>query len=117
MVGRKGRDNLSRSSDEIVTSLLRLDGTQQAEEVNQHGAMRKFGLVINTINLATVLWDGGERKDAIEIEVESRVVVVDKGVYVLFRPLVEGNDGESGSPTAERLEYALVVLHTLATVP
>jgi len=31
-----------------------------------------------------ILWDGGERKDVIEIEVESRVDIVDEGVYILF---------------------------------
>jgi hypothetical protein len=44
----------------------------------------KLRLVIEAVNLATVLWKSGEGNDVVEIKVESRVDVLDESLDVLL---------------------------------
>lgn len=110
MIGRQGKDDLSRVGDEVTARLLGLDGAEKTEQVDQHDAVSEFRLVVETVNLTTVLWDGGERKDVVQVETEGGEDVVDESLDILLRALVERDDGEGGAARAEALEDPLVVL-------
>ena len=60
MVRGERQDDLSRTGDDLATSLLVLDGTEQTEKVDEHDAVRKLGLVVQAIDLTPVLRDSGE---------------------------------------------------------
>jgi hypothetical protein len=68
-------------SDEVVAGFLHLDGTKKVKEIHKYDAMGEFRLVINTIDLTTILWDGSECKDIIEIGIKGGVNVVTRVVH------------------------------------
>jgi hypothetical protein len=49
------------------------------KEIHKHDTMGTLGLVANTVDLMTILWDGSEWEDIIEIEIKG-------GVNVVFNP-------------------------------
>jgi len=100
----------------MATSLLVLDGTENAKEVDQHHTMGKLRPIIETVDLTTVLGDASKWKDVVEIHAEVRVDVIDEGLDILLGGLVEGNDSESRSTTTKRLEDRLVVFNRLPAV-
>lgn len=116
MVGREGKDHLGGTSHEVTARLLGLDSSKQSEQVHQHHTMSELGLVIEAVDLTTILGDSGERKDVVEIEVESGVDVVDEGLDILLGGLVERHDGEGGSAATMGLEDSLVLLNGLPAV-
>jgi hypothetical protein len=107
---------LCGTGDEITTGFLLLYGTKQAKQIHEHDAVSKFRLIVQTVDLAPVLRNGGKRKDIVQVEVERRVDVINQGIDVLFRSLVERDDGECGTSAAMCLEDALVVFNCLTTV-
>jgi hypothetical protein len=113
VVGREGKDDLSGASGELEGSLLRLDGTEETEDVGEHDTVSELGAVVETVDLATVLGKGGEGEDVVEVHSETLVFVVDvvdKGFDVLLGTLVEGNDSERGTLGTALLVDRLVVL-------
>jgi len=115
MVRGERKDNLSLAGNEMATSLLVLDGTENAKEVDQHHTMSKLRPIIETVDLTTVLGDA-QMKDVVEIHAEVRVDVVDEGLDILLGGLVEGNDSESRATTTKGLEDRLVVFNRLPAV-
>lgn len=116
VVGREGKDDLCGTSNEVATGLLVLDDTKKTEEIDEHDTVSKLRPVVETVNLATVLGNSREWKDVVKIEAKSGVNVVNKGLDVLLRALVEGDDSERRPLAAEPLEDALVVLDCRAAV-
>ena len=104
------------TGDEITTGFLLLYGTKQAKQIHEHDVVSKFRLIVQAVNLTPVLRNGSERKDIVQVEVECRVDVVNQGIDVLFRFLVERDDGECGTSAAMCLEDALVIFNRLTTV-
>lgn len=49
--------------------------------------MSKLRLVVESVDLSSVLGDGGEGKDVVQVKSEGRVDVVDEIVDVLLRSL------------------------------
>jgi hypothetical protein len=81
----------------------------ETQKVHKHGTVRKLRLVVETVDLAAILGNGGERDNIVEIESQCRVNVVNKHLHILFGALVQGNDGKSGTTAAETLENSLDV--------
>ena len=59
VVRRQWENDLRGTRDEVTAGLLDLDGAEETEKVDQHDAVSELGLVVKTVNLMTVLWDGG----------------------------------------------------------
>jgi len=100
----------------METGFLVLDGTENAKEVDQHHTVGKLRPIVEAVDLMTVLGDARKWKDVVEIHAEIGVDVVDEGLDILFRGLVEGNDSESRATAAKGLEDRLVVFNRLPAV-
>ena len=61
VIGREGEDYLSRASDKVSAGLLVLDCTHETENVDQHDSVSELGLVIQTIDFASILRESGKR--------------------------------------------------------
>jgi len=116
MIRRERKDNLSGACNKMTTSLLVLDGTENAKEVDQHHTVSKLRPIVEAVDLTSVLRDASKWKDVVEIHAEVRVDVVDEGLDILFGGLVEWNDSESGATAAKGLEDRLVVFNRLPAV-
>jgi hypothetical protein len=116
MIGREREDNLSWVCNEMATSLLVLDGTENAEEVDQHHTVSELRPIVEAVDLTTTLGDAGEWKDVVKIHAEVGVDVVNKGLDILFGGLVEGNDSKGRATAAKGLEDRLIVFNRLPAV-
>lgn len=115
MIRRKRKNDFSRTSGELESSLLRFDGTEESKEVGKHDAMSEFRSIVETIDFTTVLGESSERKDVVEIHSETlvlRIDVVDESFDILLRTLVERNDGQGRTLRSTLLVDSLVVLDT-----
>ena len=113
VVGRERKDDLGRPGLEVADSLLSLDVTEHAEEVGKHDTVGKLRLAVNVVDLATVLGDGSERHNEVEIPAKTLLLVVDplnESVGVLLTTLVEGRDNKLGATGAVASVHGLVVL-------
>ena len=116
MIGREREDNLSWACNKMVTSLLVLDSTKNAKEVDQHHMVSELRPIIEAIDLMTILRDAGKWKDVVEIHAKVGVDVVNKGLNILFGGLVEGNDSKGRATAAKGLEDRLIVFNCLLAV-
>lgn len=116
MIGREREDNLSWACNKMVTSLLVLDSTKNAKEVDQHHMVSELRPIIEAVDLMTILRDAGEWKDVVEIHAEVGIDVVNKGLNILFGGLVEGNDSKGRAMAAKGLEDRLIVFNHLLAV-
>lgn len=113
MVGRERQDDLGRASDELESGLLRLDRSEEAQQVGEHDTVGELGAVIKSIDLTAVLGQSSEGEDVVEIHAESFLLVVDvvdESFDVLLRSLVEGDDGEARALGSALLVDGLIVL-------
>ena len=77
----------------------------------------KLGLIIQTVDLASVFWKGSEGQNINHVCAKRGVNVIDQGLQdILLRGLVEGDGGESRFFAAVALEDGLVVLDGCAAV-
>ena len=109
MIGGQRENNLRWAGDEIKTGLLLFYGTEQAKQIDKHDTVCKFRLVVEAIDYAPIFGNRGEGKNVVQIEVEGGVDVINQGIDILFRALVERNDGERRASTTMHLENALVI--------
>ena len=100
----------------MAAGLLALDGTENAKKIDQHHRVSKFGPIVKAVDLTTTLWDASKWKDVIEIHTKVGVYVVDEGLDILLGCLVERNNCESRSTTANGLEDRLVIFDRLPAV-
>ena len=91
-------------------------GTEQAKQIDKHDAVCKFRLVVEAIDYAPIFGNHGEGKNIVQIEVEGGVDVINQGIDILFRALVERNGSERRASTTMRLENALVIFDRFAAV-
>ena len=116
MIRRQRQDNLSGSGLEAALCLLRLDGSEHAEKVSQHDAVSKLRLGVNAVDLATILGNGGEWDNEVEIPSETLlgvVDVIDQSLHILLASLVEGHNNKLRASRAEARVHGLVVFGDL----
>jgi len=65
---------------------------------------------------APIFRNGGEEKNVVQIEVEGGVDVINQRIDILFRAMVERNDGECRASTTMRLEVPLVIFDRFEAV-
>jgi len=83
---------LSRTGDDAPASLLVLDTAKDAKEIDKHHTVGKFGTVIETIDLTTVLGNSSEGHDVVKIHVQTIIDIINESLDILFGGLIEGND-------------------------
>ena len=83
VVGRERKDDLGRSGDELSGCLLDLDGTKETEQVGQHESVSELRLVVDVVDLSSVLGQSREWNNVVKVDLKSRVDVVNESLGVL----------------------------------
>ena len=71
-MGDSGRTTCVGAGNDLAARLLRIDSIKEMQKVHEHDTMRKLRLVIKAIDFTTILRNGGEGDNV--IQVKSRVV-------------------------------------------
>ncbi|KXT05144.1 hypothetical protein AC578_7604 [Pseudocercospora eumusae] len=117
VVRRQWEDDLSWSGFETTCGLLGLDSAKHTEQVGKHDTVSELRLAIDAVDFATVLGNGGERNDVVEVPAKALLLVVDvvdESVHVLQATLVEGHDDKLRTASTIASVHRLVVLGHLA---
>ena len=69
-LGRERKDDLSGASDKVAAGLLVLDRARETENIDQHYSVSKLGLIIQTVDLTSVLGESSERQNVIQVHTE-----------------------------------------------